>query len=173
MGHTEADRTVSESMGLRWVQMRHFPHRSLHPRYRTAPHDALIGIGGNLGNVSGRFARLFAYWSRSRRVEIVATSPILINPPFGYREQPEFYNAVVHVHTPLDPQELLRYILYTEKRFGRKRTFPNAPRTLDLDLIFYDRRRIETSRLCLPHPFWCVRDSVVMPLQKMKGTIPW
>jgi 2-amino-4-hydroxy-6-hydroxymethyldihydropteridine diphosphokinase len=79
---------------------------------------------------------------------------------------------VVQVRTTLDPHALLRYILWTEKRFGRERSFANAPRTLDLDLIFYDKRHIETSRLRLPHPHWRERDSVVMPLNAMKGN-PW
>jgi 2-amino-4-hydroxy-6-hydroxymethyldihydropteridine diphosphokinase len=95
----------------------------------------------------------------------------LCNPPFGYSDQSDFHNAVILISTPLDPHELLRYMLYAEKRFGRERSFANAPRTLDLDLIFYDNIELKTRRLHLPHPHWDERDSVVMPLEKMEGLI--
>ena len=129
-------------------------------------------MGGNLGDVPARFERLWRYWQHTDQVAIVQTSPILRNPPFGYAEQPDFYNAVIHLRTRLDPHALLRYILYTEKRFGRTRSFANAPRTLDLDMIFYEKRTLETPRLSLPHPHWRERDSVVMPLGLMKGELP-
>jgi 2-amino-4-hydroxy-6-hydroxymethyldihydropteridine diphosphokinase len=153
-----------------WIATRHYPRVV---RTLRGGHDALIGIGGNVGDTVERFERLFGYWQGSGQVWIVETSPILRNPPFGYLDQPDFYNALIHLRTALDPHALLRYILYTEKRFGRVRTFANAPRTLDLDLIFYDDRTIRTSRLSLPHPHWRERDSVVMPLGRMKGVTPW
>jgi len=158
-------------MPLRWIQTRHFPYHAVHPAGRGQ--DVLIGIGGNLGDVPARFERLWRYWQRSGEVVIIQTSPILRNPPFGYRDQPDFYNALIHLRTSLDPHMLLRYILYTEKRFGRTRSFAHAPRTLDLDMIFYDDRTIRTSRLSLPHPHWRERDSVVMPWRRMKGVTPW
>jgi len=153
---------------LSWHTTRHFPSR-LRVRQTPGTHDALVGIGGNLGDVPTRFERLYRYWQGSGVVRIVETSPILRNPPFGYTDQPDFDNAVVHLRTVLDPHAFLRYLLYVEKRFGRERSFANAPRTLDLDLIFYDHRRIESPRLRLPHPHWHERDSVVMPLSELKG----
>ena len=158
-------------MSLSWITTRHYPFRM-----RKEPalgHDALVGVGGNLGEVPERFERLWRYWQRSSQVRVVQSSPILINPPFVYTDQPDFYNAVVHLKTALDPHALLRYLLYTEKRFGRERSFANAPRTLDLDLIMYDHRTVETLRLSLPHPQWRGRDSVVMPLGQMKGVREW
>lgn len=128
-------------------------------------HRAVIGIGGNTGNVVRRFAHLFVFLRRRKdAIAIVETSPILKNPPFGYANQPDFYNAVMTVETRLNPRALLHFLLRTEKRFGRKRTFKNAPRTLDLDLIFYDDRRMERNDLTLPHPHWSERDSILIPL---------
>jgi 2-amino-4-hydroxy-6-hydroxymethyldihydropteridine diphosphokinase len=152
-----------------WIKTRHYPYRA---RSGSYGYDALIGVGGNLGDTVGRLERLFGYWQRTRQLWIVQTSPILRNPPFGYVDQPDFYNALIHVRSALDPHALLRYLLYTEKRFGRVRSFANAPRTLDLDLIFYDARTIRSARLQVPHPFWCTRRSVVWPLAQMKG-LPW
>jgi 2-amino-4-hydroxy-6-hydroxymethyldihydropteridine diphosphokinase len=154
---------------MEWIYSRHFPFHTSWPV--AGSHDALIGMGGNIGDVTDRFERLWRYWQRSDRLHIMETSPILRNPPFGYASQPDFYNAVMHIRTSLDPFGLLRYILYTEKRFGRVRSFANAPRTLDLDIIFYDKTSLRTRRLDLPHPHWMERDSVVMPLKQMKGMI--
>jgi len=152
---------------LKWIQSRHFP---MHTTHHICPHRALIGIGGNIGDTVERFESLWRYWQTSSRLTITETSPILRNPPFGYTAQPDFYNALISICTPLGATELLRYLLYTEKRFGRVRSFANAPRRLDLDMIFYDDISLETRRLYLPHPHWCERDSVVMPLTHMKGT---
>ncbi|MCH9740723.1 MAG: 2-amino-4-hydroxy-6-hydroxymethyldihydropteridine diphosphokinase, partial [Epsilonproteobacteria bacterium] len=124
------------------------------------PYQATLGIGGNIGNVSRRFNHLFWYLKRSPFIDVIETSPILKNPPFGYLEQDDFYNALIIVKTCLRPKALLRYILATEKRFGRKRSFQDAPRTLDIDMIFYEDEQIESKNLTLPHPAWYKRDSV-------------
>ncbi len=127
-------------------------------------HRAVIGIGGNVGDVKRRFQRLLVYLKRQQRIELLHTAPILQNPPFGYTEQDDFLNSVIEVATSMRPLELLAFLLHTEKHFGRKRSFPNAPRTLDLDLIFFDRVKMKTPRLTLPHPHWAERESVIIPL---------
>jgi len=133
---------------------------------------ALLGIGGNVGDAVRRFERLYTFLVKSPLISVIETSPILRNPPFGYLDQADFYNAVIAIRTPLLPMQLLCYVLRVEKRFGRKRSFANAPRTLDIDIIFYENRKIDSPRLILPHPQWHTRDSVKLPLEKLKGT-PW
>jgi len=128
-----------------------------------------LGIGGNIGDTKRLFDKLFWFLKRDRVVDIIETSPILKNPPFGYLDQSDFYNAVIKVSTFLTPQRLLNYILRVEKRFGRKRSFKDAPRTLDIDMIFYNDRVINSKSLMLPHPHWHKRDSVLIPLSMMKG----
>ena len=127
-------------------------------------HRAIIGIGGNVGDVKRRFQHLRHYLNRQKNIEILHTAPILQNPPFGYTDQDDFLNSVIEVATSMGPKELLGFLLRTEKRFGRKRSFPNAPRTLDLDLIFFDDVRMSTTKLTLPHPHWQERESVLIPL---------
>ena len=78
--------------------------------------------------------------------------------------QPYFYNGIIVINTSFNPDNLLKYLLKVEKRFKRVRTFKNAPRTLDLDIIFFDDIKIEKSYLKIPHPKWKERDSVVIPL---------
>ncbi len=134
-------------------------------------HKALLGIGGNVGDVLRRFEHLFWYFKRSSLVHVVETAPILKNPPFGYTEQDDFYNSLILVETMLTPKALLRYVLRVEKVFGRKRLFKDGPRTLDIDIIFYENVKMNTKTLTLPHPGWMQRTSVLTPLSYMKRTI--
>jgi len=144
----------------------HFPYnakKESKKRYR-----ALLGIGGNIGDVVRRFEHLFVYLSREKFVHIVETSPLLKNPPFGFEAQADFINGLILIETDLRPVALLRYMLRIEKRFGRKRSFKDAPRTLDIDLIFYENVTMRSEVLTLPHPGWMRRASVLIPLSKMK-----
>lgn len=134
-------------------------------------HKVLLGIGGNIGDVVRRFEHLFYYLKRSSLLHVIETAPILRNPPFGYTEQRDFYNSLVLIKTLLNPKALLRYVLRIEKIFGRKRLFKDGPRTLDIDIIFYENVKMETKNLMLPHPGWEERESVLIPLSMMKGKI--
>ena len=130
-------------------------------------HRAIIGIGGNVGDVKRRFYRLLVFLKHQKNITVLHTGPILQNPPFGYTEQDDFFNSVIEVSTSMQPRELLEFLLRVEKRFGRKRSFANAPRTLDLDLIFFDRVKMNTPKLTLPHPHWTERESVIIPLRML------
>jgi len=127
-------------------------------------HKALIGIGCNMGNCIRRFKKLYQFLNAHPKIDIIQTSIIYKNPPFGYLEQNNFYNSVLVIKTDFSPFELLNFLLYTEKKFGRIRLFKNGPRTLDLDIIMFDEVKINTKRLTLPHPFFKKRDSVLIPL---------
>ena len=150
----------------------HYPYYRLHAstdNQSTGIHKALVGIGGNIGDVVRRFKHLYWFFKRSGFVTLLESAPILRNPPFGFLEQPDFYNSIMLLSTPLTPRELMRYLLRVEKRFERKRSIKDGPRTLDLDILFYDDIRIDTKELTIPHPEWMNRDSVLIPLKYMKG----
>jgi len=147
----------------------HFPYNAKSNRRRK--HRALLGIGGNVGDVVRRFEHLFCYFRRSRILNVLETAPVLKNPPFGHIQQSDFYNSLLLVETALTPRALLRYVLRVEKLFGRKRSFRNAPRTLDIDIIFYENVNMDTKKLTLPHHGWMQRPSVLIPLSHMKGHI--
>jgi len=134
-------------------------------------HKVLLGIGGNVGDVLRRFNHLFWYFKRSSFINIIETAPILKNPPFGYTEQDDFYNSLMLIETKLTPKALLTYVLRVEKVFGRKRLFKDGPRTLDIDIIFYENVEMQTKTLTLPHPGWMQRTSVLTPLSRMKKAI--
>jgi len=157
--------------GLVAIRTEAFPSETSVER-STKEREVWLGIGGNLGDTIRRFQRLHHYLSQQKDLRLVESSPILINPPFGYLAQPAFANAVLYLRTPLPPLRLLRRILEIERRFGRKRSFKDAPRTLDIDLLFYGDRRIDHPRLRVPHPHWQERISVTWPLRQMKHLPP-
>lgn len=132
-------------------------------------HRALLGIGGNVGDVLRRFEHLLWYLKRSSFVHVIETAPILKNPPFAYLKQRDFYNSLLLIETYLTPRALLLYVLRVEKTFGRKRLFKDGPRTLDIDIIFYEDVKMNTADLTLPHPAWMKRNSVLIPLSYLKG----
>jgi len=80
---------------------------------------------------------------------------------------PEFVNAVAMYDTDLQPLELLDALQNLENLAGRSRPFPNAPRTLDLDIIFYGDTALDSLRLTLPHPRWHDRAFVLVPLAEI------
>lgn len=131
-------------------------------------HKVLLGLGGNVGDVLRRFEHLFWFFKRSKFVHLVETAPILKNPPFGYLEQEDFYNTLMEVETWLSPEALLRHVLRVERLFGRKRSFQDAPRTLDIDILFYEKVKRQSKSLTLPHHGWQERPSVLIPLAYMK-----
>lgn len=123
-----------------------------------------VGVGGNVGDVPRRFAHLEVYLGRDQRVKLLQKSLILKNPPFGFSEQNDFFNSIIVVKTSMQPMVFLDYLMRVEKKFARKRSFANAPRTLDLDIIFFDDRVIKTPKLQIPHAHWSKRESVLIPL---------
>jgi len=132
-------------------------------------YSVTVGIGGNIGDVKRRFEHLFFDIKKQSKVELIKTSLILKNPPFGYENQDDFFNSIMVFKTSMTPNLFLSYLLRLEKKFGRKRSFANAPRTLDLDIIFFDNRVISTEKLTVPHPSWKSRESVVIPLSDIQS----
>jgi 2-amino-4-hydroxy-6-hydroxymethyldihydropteridine diphosphokinase len=142
-----------------------FPYRN--KRESSLRYELTIGIGGNIGDVKRRFEHLFMALQRDKRVSIERTSLILKNPPFGYTNQEDFFNSIMVLKTNMKAQTFLAYLLRLEKKFGRKRSFKDAPRTLDLDIIFFNNEIINTQTLTIPHHSWSKRESVVIPLASM------
>ena len=151
------------------ISTQYFPYTSR--GRREYKHKALLGIGGNIGDVLRRFEHLFWVFRRSPFLNVIETAPVLKNPPFGFLAQGDFYNSLLLVETNLTPRALLRYVLNVEKRFGRKRLFKDGPRTLDIDIIFYENVSMQTKDLTLPHPGWMQRSSVLIPLSMMKSKL--
>jgi 2-amino-4-hydroxy-6-hydroxymethyldihydropteridine diphosphokinase len=128
------------------------------------PHSAFIGLGSNLEDPHSQLQRAFAELDRLPDTRLVARSSLYRSAPLGYADQPEFVNAVAQIATALTPQTLLQALLEIEREHGRERTFRNAPRTLDLDILLYDDMRMHEHGLTLPHPQMHLRAFVLQPL---------
>ena len=126
-----------------------------------------IGIGGNIGNTKKIFDKLILCLNKDSRFTLLMTSPLLQNPPFGFLEQSNFLNGIIKLKTNLCPKDFLKAMQRYENKFGRKRSFQDAPRTLDIDIIFFDNKKINTKKLIIPHKDWANRESVIIPLKHM------
>ncbi|MDO8812998.1 MAG: 2-amino-4-hydroxy-6-hydroxymethyldihydropteridine diphosphokinase [Gallionella sp.] len=128
------------------------------------PYIAFIGLGSNLEDPRSQLQRAFAELDRLPETRLVARSSLYRSAPMGYLDQPEFVNAVAKIETTLTPQALLQSLLQIEHRHGRERTFRNAPRTLDLDILLYDDAQLHEHGLTIPHPQMHLRPFVLQPL---------
>ena len=126
--------------------------------------SAYIGLGANLGDPRAQVERAFVELAKMPRSALVARSSLWRTAPLGYADQPEFVNAVARIETDLSADALLDQLQEVEAAHGRERSFPNAPRTLDLDLLLYGSEARVTPRLTLPHPRMHERAFVLEPL---------
>lgn len=131
--------------------------------------EALIALGGNVGDVRSTFDRAIAMLCDGDKVRLLARSSDYRTPPWGVTDQPPFINAVIAVVTALPPRELLARALDVERAFGRDRANERrwGPRTLDLDLIAYGDLALDAADLTLPHPRLFERAFVLMPLAEI------
>ncbi len=127
--------------------------------------EAYVGIGSNLGDRSANIGEALRILGQIS--ENITASSIYETTPQGFRSQPSFYNAVCRMWTKLDPFALLASLKDIETRLGRHRTFVNAPRTLDLDILIYGRAVLDLPILTIPHPRMAQRAFVVVPLSEI------
>lgn len=99
--------------------------------------------------------------------QLLLVSSIYETAAWGKRDQPDFLNQVLLIKTLLDPRDLLTAILNIEKEGGRKRTVKNAPRTIDIDILFYDHLILDEPGLSIPHPRIPERRFVLEPLNEI------
>ncbi len=129
--------------------------------------EIYLGLGSNLGdrmdNLTGAVARL------SQRVVIGEISSVYETEPLYYGEQPLFLNAVIFGNTELEPLELLRFIKGIEGDMGREPGPRNAPRIIDIDILFYGNETVDTPELTIPHPAIAERAFVLVPLAEIAG----
>lgn len=127
---------------------------------------AYIGLGGNLGDARAQIEDAFAVLAAWPGLQLVARSSLYRTAPIG-ASGPDYVNAVAAADTALGPLELLHALQAIETRFGRERPYPNAPRTLDLDLLMHGDACLATPELTLPHPRLHLRAFVLQPLAEV------
>jgi 2-amino-4-hydroxy-6-hydroxymethyldihydropteridine diphosphokinase len=125
---------------------------------------ATIGLGANLNDPAAQVEYALAELDRLPGTRLLARSSLYASAPVGYVDQPDFINAAAQIETTLAPRALLAALLDIEHRHGRERSFRNAPRTLDLDLLLYGQAHFHEDGLTLPHPRMTERGFVLLPL---------
>ncbi len=131
---------------------------------------AYVGLGANLDNPESQVRRAFDELAQLPQSSLLARSSLWRSAPVGYANQPDFINAVAKIETGLSPEALLGELQRIESAHARDRSFPNAPRTLDLDLLLFEDTVRVTPALTLPHPRMHERAFVLLPLLEIAPT---
>ena len=124
--------------------------------------EIYLGLGGNLGNPPATFQQ--ALKKIGTFSEVTKVSKLYKSKPYGFADQPDFYNAAAQLASDLSPLDLLAQLQEVEKQLGKKVVRENGPRLIDLDLLIYGEEVIDAPELTLPHPGILGRDFVLKPL---------
>jgi 2-amino-4-hydroxy-6-hydroxymethyldihydropteridine diphosphokinase len=127
--------------------------------------EAYIGMGSNLGDK--RRNLLQALDEICRRTDALQVSSVYRTEPVGKKDQDWFLNAVARIRTELPPRDLLEFLLDVEQRMGRTREEKDGPRTIDLDILYYDDLVVVETGLAIPHPRLHERMFVLAPLAEI------
>lgn len=133
--------------------------------------DAWIGIGSNLEDPAAQVTRALGELAVLDGCRLQAASSLYASPPMGPADQPDYVNAVARLATALTPEALLDALQGIERRHARVRERHWGPRTLDLDLLLYAQREIDSERLTVPHPGITARSFVLYPLAELDRTL--
>ena len=128
---------------------------------------AYVGIGSNLDEPRSHVQLAFEDLDRIPGTGVLKRSSLYRSGPVGYADQPDFVNAVAEIQTSLPASRLLAELKEIEARHGRRRSFKNAPRTLDLDILLYGEVTLSLAHLTLPHPRMHERAFVLKPLYEV------
>lgn len=130
-------------------------------------HTAFIAFGSNMGDRLGYINDAIANLKADMRCEVKKVSKFVESKPYGGVEQDNFYNGVLELRTLLEPKELLEFLQAEERHAGRIRKEHWGPRTLDLDILYFDDMVIENDDLTIPHVDMQHRDFVLVPLSEI------
>lgn len=128
---------------------------------------ACIALGANIGDPLRQIEAGFAALAALPGTRVLSRSSLYRSAPVGYADQPDFINAVAIIETALAPHALLAALLNIERVNGRVREFPNAPRTLDLDIVLYGDCVVHDPGLTIPHARMLERAFVMVPLAEV------
>ncbi|MFH1045676.1 MAG: 2-amino-4-hydroxy-6-hydroxymethyldihydropteridine diphosphokinase [Candidatus Omnitrophota bacterium] len=127
-----------------------------------------IALGSNLGNRRQNITHALTLLKKERGIVVLGISSLIETAPVGGPAQPLFLNGVVKIKTAYTPGNLLKKLQQIEIKLGRPHPHaPNYPRTIDLDILLYGRRKIKTKNLTLPHPRMWQRQFITAPLKEI------
>jgi 2-amino-4-hydroxy-6-hydroxymethyldihydropteridine diphosphokinase len=139
------------------------------PSRRRDDVEALLGLGGNVGDVRATLDAAIALFVGDAEVQLIARSSDYRTPPWGVTDQPPFINCAIAVETSLPPRALLDRALSVERALGRDRSREErwGPRTIDIDLLACGDLLLNEPDLVLPHPRLFERAFVLVPLAEI------
>ena len=131
--------------------------------------EALLGLGGNLGDVRENLDRAVELLCKGGRGKLLVQSSDFRTPPWCVEDQPAYINRCVILETDLNPRALLERALAVERALGRDRSRERrwGPRPIDIDLLSYGDIVVYEPGLTLPHPHWSQRAFVLVPLAEI------
>ena len=124
-----------------------------------------LGLGANLDGREGNIRRTIQLLRE--RVVIETVSSLYETAPVGYEDQPDFLNAVCKGQTGLLPEDLLAFVKQIETSLGRRTSFRNAPRVIDIDILMYDEDAYHSPEVTIPHPKMADRAFVLVPMAEI------
>ncbi len=128
-------------------------------------HIVYLALGSNLGDRLANLKQAIA--ALTPQLDVKAKSQVYETLPWGYEDQPKFLNQVVKAKTYLEPEPLLKHLKRLEVALGRQESFPNGPRLIDIDILFYDELILYSPSLVIPHPRLHERAFVLLPLMDL------
>lgn len=131
--------------------------------------EVYLGLGGNLGDPPATFRKALELLTACSKV--LKVSKLYRSKPYGFSEQPDFYNAAAQISTRLPPLDLLACLQEVEQKLGKKVIRENGPRIIDLDLLLYGDETLNLPDLQLPHTGILLRDFVLRPLHDLNPSL--
>ena len=127
-----------------------------------------IGIGSNLGDRQGYIDKAISFLKSNKDMRFKRSSSIYQTDPVSDIPQGRFLNGVLEIETSLSPKELLKELNGIESKLGRRRSVKNAPREIDLDILYYGQETVEEKDLIIPHPKINEREFVLKGLRELR-----
>ncbi len=148
----------------------HLPLDTVGVRIRRGWNTAFLALGSNMGDKEGYLKLAVEALKTYPQIQLQKVSSFICTEPYGYTQQDTFLNGACMIRTTFNPEELLDVCQEIERKAGRERLIHWGPRTLDVDVLFYDQRIIASPRLNVPHPDLENRDFVLKPMAELA---PW
>lgn len=161
--------TIELEIDKPWAPV-HLPLENVGVRIRRGWHTAFLALGSNMGDKDGYLNMAVEELRKIPQIQVEQVSTFISTDPYGYTQQDSFRNGACKIRTMFSPEELLDACQAIEQQANRVREIHWGPRTLDVDVLFYDQQIIGTSRLNVPHPDMANRDFVLKPMAELA---PW
>lgn len=132
--------------------------------------DVYLSLGSNIGNRQKNISNAVKFLKKNPKVQVEKLSSLYETAPIG-PPQRKFINAILKIRTSVSPHRLLYFLKSVEQKMGRKKIIHFGPRNIDIDLIFYGKKRIHSKNLQVPHPSFHKRKFVLVPLSEISPTL--